>query len=100
MPVLFLDRLIERIEDIATDYALVGERLLFWVDGQPIYVDGTGHISTDPGPATCQISLSSQLLGQFLDDLANPLQAYHQAQVHVLGDLKTAQRLYQAYFWS
>ena len=95
-----LERLIERLEVITTDYALPGESLLFWIDAQPIYVDRAGRISTSRAVASLQINLSEIQLTQFLDDTADPLLAYHQAKISLQGDLATAHRLYQAYFWS
>jgi len=89
---LVFEQLKDRVEKVDT----INGTLKFVVDGNSIYIDGSGEKNTiplDDKESDCTISVSSDVLEQMRDGEINPMMAVMSGKVKISGDMGLAMKV-------
>ena len=89
---LVFEQLKDRVEKVDS----INGTLKFVVDGNSIYVDGSGEknsISAGEQEADCTISLTEEVLKKLRDGELNPMMAVMGGQIKISGDMGLAMKV-------
>jgi len=87
---------IEQFNKQAANAKPVGGTIKFVLDGNALFIDGTGEqniVSTDDKEADCTISTSLDVLNQLRSGDLNPMMAVMGGKVKIKGDMGLAMKL-------
>ena len=91
-----LDTVLEQFNKQAGNTSPIGGTIKFVLDGQPIYVDGSGDgnvVSAEDKDADCTITTSMETLQQLRSGDLNPMMAVMGGKVKISGDMGLAMKL-------
>ena len=91
-----MEQVIERFKTQADNAAPIGGSIKFMLDGNAVYIDGTGEknvVSAEDKEADCTISTSIETLGKLTSGDLNPMMAVMSGKVKIDGDMGLAMKL-------
>jgi len=86
----------EQFKSKAENAEAIGGTIKFVVDGNPVYIDGTGEtnsVSTEDKDADCTITVSREVLEKLRDGEINPMMAVMNGSVKIGGDMGLAMKI-------
>ena len=91
-----LEQAIEKFNEAASNAAPIGATIKFVLDGESIFIDGTGEtntVSADDKDADCTISMSMEDLAKLRSGDLNPMMAVMSGKIKIKGDMGLAMKL-------
>jgi len=90
------EAIFEQFKAQAANAAPIGGSIKFDIDGNTVYIDGTGdanEVSMDDKEADCVISTSQETLAGLQAGDVNPMMAVMSGKVKIKGDMGLAMKL-------
>ncbi len=91
-----LDAVLEQFNNQAGNTSPIGGTIKFMLDGQAIYIDGSGDsnvVSAEDKDADCTISTSVETLQKLQAGELNPMMAVMGGKIKISGDMGLAMKL-------
>lgn len=91
-----LDAVLEQFNKQAGNTSPIGGTIKFVIDGQSIYIDGSGDtntVSAEDKDADCTISTSFETLQKLQSGDLNPMMAVMGGKIKISGDMGLAMKL-------
>lgn len=91
-----LDAVLEQFNSQAGNTSPIGGTIKFVIDGQSIYIDGTGEgntVSAEDKDADCTITTSLETLQKLQSGDLNPMMAVMGGKIKISGDMGLAMKL-------
>ena len=91
-----LEYMIAQFELKAQTAAPIGGTIKFEIDGEGIYIDGTGETNTvkaSNDAADCTIAMTAEVLRKLRDGEINPMMALMGGQIKISGDMGLAMKV-------
>ena len=91
-----IDEAIAKFNEAASNAAPIGATIKFMLDGDAVFIDGTGDtnvVSGDDKDADCTISMSMEDLIKLRNGELNPMMAVMGGKIKIKGDMALAMKL-------
>ncbi len=91
-----IEQAIEKFSEAAGNAAPIGATIKFMLDGEAIFIDGTGDANVVTGEdkdADCTISMSMEDLVKLRNGELNPMMAVMGGKIKIKGDMGLAMKL-------
>jgi len=88
--------ILENIRNRAAKNPPLGDTVKFDLEGQPVFIDGTGNenlVTEQDGEAKCTISVSMENMGKMMRGELNPMMAAMTGKMKIKGDMGLAMKL-------
>ena len=91
-----IQEITERFKTSANNAAPIGATIKFMLDGDAIFIDGTGDsnvVSNDDIDSDCTITMSVENLQELVKGELNPMMAVMSGKIKIDGDMGLAMKL-------
>lgn len=91
-----IEQITEKFSEAASNSAPIGATIKFVLDGDTVFIDGTGEsnvVNNDDKDADCTISMSVEDLDKLRKGELNPMMAVMGGKIKIKGDMGLAMKL-------